>query len=546
MSDTLFFDAWTQIGPRAHKHHAERWSLTHLVDEMEHCSVSGALVSSTQSINYDPLFSNLALSDSLKAHPRLRAVWNVLPHFTDEFPEPLELISLLRTHNVRAVSIHPKTNGWDPASSRADVLFNTLALNRVPVFIPQAEISDYRNLREFLSRFPDLLVVLTGAAWSDQRYVLPLLEDYSNFHLTFERFQVNRGLEDLVAKGLEDQLLFASQAPLRSMGAHRAYIDYAMIDQSAKQKIASGNLLRLLGEVDPISPLVNENEDAIMQAARRGEAIPHIDMHMHILHEGLNGAGGSYRMYEGGPAGVFTLLRHMGCLGGGFMSWNGTVSADTIAGNACTVAALDTAPPGYWGLASFDPLHYSLDEFRRQITSFYAADRRFIGMKPYWIQGLEYSDHRYEEWWRFGNEHSMYALIHRVRNDFREIDILASRYPNVRWLVAHCGADFATADQAIECAHKHPNVYLEITLTPTFLGVIDYLVEGAGADRVVYGSDLPMRDPRQQFGWVVFSRMSEEKKRRVLLHNAFDIIAPCLDRLPLQNRPPNFQPALVS
>ena len=61
---------------------------------------------------------------------------------------------------------------------------------------------------------------------------------------------------------------------------------------------------------------------------------------------------------------------------------------------------------------------------------------------------------------------------------------------------------------------------LEITLTPSWGGIIEYLAAGAGVDRVMYGSDLPMRDPRQQLGWVVYSRLNLEDKKKVLGGNA--------------------------
>jgi len=82
----------------------------------------------------------------------------------------------------------------------------------------------------------------------------------------------------------------------------------------------------------------------------------------------------------------------------------------------------------------------------------------------------------------------------------------------------------ATADMAIASILEHPNVYAEITLTPVTFGIIDYLAKNAGADRIVYGSDLPMRDPRQQLGWVVFSRLSQRAKERILWRNAWNIM----------------------
>ena len=79
MSDLLYFDAFTQIGPRLEKHPAEAWRLEELLAEMSHCSISAALVASTQSIHYNAMYGNLALSEALRPHRNLKAVWHVLP-----------------------------------------------------------------------------------------------------------------------------------------------------------------------------------------------------------------------------------------------------------------------------------------------------------------------------------------------------------------------------------------------------------------------------------------------------------------------------------
>ena len=187
-------------------------------------------------------------------------------------------------------------------------------------------------------------------------------------------------------------------------------------------------------------------------------------------------------------------------------------------------------------MGSFDPTHYTQGELKKLIPQVY-ADKRFIGMKPYWVYGVPYHDKAYDVWWEYGNEHRLYALIHRTRDDFAEVNAMAKKYPRARWVVAHCGANHAVADRAIECMLEFPNVYAEITLTPVTLGVIDYLVKNAGEDRVVYGSDLPMRDPRQQLGWVLYSRLPVRVKRKVLAENAMRVIRPCLNRLPARCRP---------
>ena len=539
LPDIQFFDAFTRIGPRRQKHPAHPWTLDEVLEEMRHCSVSGALVASTTSISYELTYGNLELSDRLEAHDSLFAVWNVMPHHTGEFPPPDELNQAMATHNVRAVMLNPKTNAWDWCADHSQELLAWLAKTATLTIISRPEFGAYSELDQVLSRHPELPLLLTGVWWSEQRLLLPLLRRHANLHISFDRLQIHYGIEYLHEVGCADQLVFASDAPLMSMGAHRTFIDYADVPEEVKRKVAGGNLVRLLKGQAPPRDYVNPDEDELMAAARQGQPLPTplLDMHMHILHAGMNGAGGGYRMHRGGPDGVFPLLARLGCRGGGFMSWNGTVSGDSLAGNDCVREALDAAPPGFWGLASFDPVHYSATDLERLIPEVY-ADQRFIGMKPYGVYGVPYDDPAYAVWWRYGNERQFYALLHRTRGDFREIDALAEAYPNVRWLVAHCGSDYRTADMAIESAQKHPNVYAEITLTPVTLGIIEYLVAGAGEDRVLYGSDLPMRDPRQQLGWVVFSRLPLAQKQKVLAGNAMAVVQPCLERLPAASRPP--------
>lgn len=222
------------------------------------------------------------------------------------------------------------------------------------------------------------------------------------------------------------------------------------------------------------------------------------------------------------------------------MSWNGVVSVDSANGNVTATQALDAAPEGYWGLANFDPAHYSQEELKKMIPEVY-KDKRFIGMKPYLHYGIPYHDPSYDVWWKYGNEHHLYGLLHSTRSDLQEVETLAPKYPNVRWVIAHAGSNFKMADMAIAAMKKYPNIYAEITLTPVQLGIIEYLVEGAGEDRIMYGSDLPMRDPRQQLGWVVFSSLPLAVKKKVLGENVLHVIRPNLDSMPVYNIPEIFR-----
>jgi len=54
--------------------------------------------------------------------------------------------------------------------------------------------------------------------------------------------------------------------------------------------------------------------------------------------------------------------------------------------------------------------------------------------------------------------------------------------------------------------------------------VVEFLVDRAGADRVLFGTDAPMRDPRPQASWVAFTRLPEADKRKILGGNFAGIL----------------------
>lgn len=522
----IYFDAYTCFGPRPSAHAHQPWSLSHLVDELAHCSISGALVASTEQALYDPMLANRRLCTALAPHAHLFPIWTVMPHWTGESPPPQELTRQMAEQGVRAVQLLPRTNVFDLLSETTVPLLQELARTRTLTILEAAE-ADAPSIERVLGRFADLPLLLWGGSWGQQRLWLPLVLHHRNLHLTFTHIQGHRTLEWLVAKGCADQLLFASNAPTMAAGAHRAYVDWAEVPTAVRAQVASGNLVRLLKGQCPPAEVNNADEDELMAEVRRGRPLAclTLDMHAHVLDEGLDGAGGQCTMFDGGPSGVRRLARRAGVDGIGLMSWNGLVGVDPETGNRCVRDALDAYPDYFWGLATFDIIHETAESMQRQMEAVF-ADARFLGLKPYPTFGIPYDDPRWDVWWQFGHDHGLYVGVHPTR--WYEPDEFASiceRFPDLTVVAYHAGSSYAVADTVIDLARRFPNFMAEPTLTPVCGGIIDYLVRGAGPQRILYGSDSPMRDPRQQLGWIVFSRLTLEEKRMVLGANASRLLA---------------------
>jgi predicted TIM-barrel fold metal-dependent hydrolase len=242
-----------------------------------------------------------------------------------------------------------------------------------------------------------------------------------------------------------------------------------------------------------------------------------IDAHAHVLHEGGDTAGVNYIMLKGDAEGMLEVNRWCGIDRIAMMSWHGPVCTDAQDGNEVVRRAAEKFGDQIIPLTTVDPTHMTAEEMDREIQLRHLR-QGFIGMKPYVRMNLSYEDPAFMPWWEFGNAHRLYALMHVAGHTggVPGIGRLAEKFPEVSWLIAHSGGSYPFAEEVAACIRQHPNVYAEITLTPVTNRVIEYLVEATDEDHVLFGTDTPMRDPRQQLGWVVWADLPEGTRMKIL------------------------------
>jgi len=346
---------------------------------------------------------------------------------------------------------------------------------------------------------------------------------HDNLHIEFSAYQINRGVEKYVADFGDERLLFGTGMTEKSPGAARAYIDYAQIPEASKRKIAGENLMRLLRGQGPTEQAPRRREeDPVVASARAGRplSVPVLDAHAHVLHEGGQTAGGSYIMYDGDAAGMLEVNKWCGIDRIAMMSWNAPVCSDAHDGNEIVWRAMQRFGGRIVGVAVIDPTHMAREEMEAEIRLRY-LEQGFVGMKPYVQMNLSYEDEAFSPWWEFGNEHRLYALTHVADHTggVAGIGRLAERYPEVSWLIPHSGSSWAFAVEVAECIQEHPNVYAEITYTAVTNYSLEYLVEATDEQHVIFGTDAPMRDPRQQLGWVLWADLPVDTRKKILCGN---------------------------
>lgn len=101
--------------------------------------------------------------------------------------------------------------------------------------------------------------------------------------------------------------------------------------------------------------------------------------------------------------------------------------------------------------------------------------------------------------------------------DPEDAALLAGRHPEVRIVMAHltgCGI------RGILAAKPHPNLFVDTSGAAPEAGILERAVDELGPERILYGSDVPVRDFRVAIARVTGSSLDAETRRRILFENA--------------------------
>jgi hypothetical protein len=112
MGQITFIDSNCMIGRRAFREPGAITKTEEFLRELEYHQIAGALVHHVFSVELDPSYGNEALMAECAHSPRLFPCWVLLPHHVGEMPPPEQLVSQMKSRNVRAARIFPRMHGF--------------------------------------------------------------------------------------------------------------------------------------------------------------------------------------------------------------------------------------------------------------------------------------------------------------------------------------------------------------------------------------------------------------------------------------------------
>ena len=143
----------------------------------------------------------------------------------------------------------------------------------------------------------------------------------------------------------------------------------------------------------------------------------------------------------------------------------------------------------------------------------------FTGLKMLVLMGFAYVDPGYAPAFEIANERRLPVLLHTYGGQagLDDVPVLAERYPDVNFVLAHAGAQ--QVEHHIRIARQVKRAYLEICTSSATYRAVERLYEAVPIERIVWGSDDMPLNMAHQLGKVLGAQIPEEAKVKILSEN---------------------------
>jgi len=199
-----------------------------------------------------------------------------------------------------------------------------------------------------------------------------------------------------------------------------------------------------------------------------------------------------------------------------------SIGPDFRYGNDMVLAAMRQFPGRVFGFCCVNP-NYPPEETREELNRCFDQGMIAIKFHP-GCHKYRADGEGYRPAWEFAEERGLCVLSHTWLGDpncgpmiFRQP---ALDYPSAKIILGHTAYGYEGARICCEMAAELPNVYLDIACSLLAVGLIERMVDGAGAERVLFGTDLPFLDCRPPIGRLAFSKLDDTQLALVLGGNA--------------------------
>ncbi len=398
----------------------------------------------------------------------------------------------------------------------------------IVVSISTKEAPTLGSLVEIARRHPQICIVLTEHHWAMDSFVHAAMEEAENILTDTALGHTNDHIELFVSRyGASRVILSLGYRALG--GASLGSVLRARISPEEKEAILFGNITGLLGlpEFDAnTAPEIEQGEWKFFLETG-APSFPIIDCHGHF------GPVATWPVRDGNEAVQIPRkraelecqnLRHF------IFSHTRALFGDPVEGNAIAERqVLEADDPRLLAYFVYNPRYASgLAPYLERLP----RSQVFIGFKllcDYWE--VPVNSPEFDPMWEVADRHNLPVLIHTWSGPYNSpamISPLAERYPNVRFILAHCGGSDDGRKEAEAVAKKHPHVFLEWCGSFFSRKPWEDTVAEIGDRKLLFGTDGVLHGHAWELARLLSVPLGPEAFRSILHDSMMEIISPLL------------------
>jgi predicted TIM-barrel fold metal-dependent hydrolase len=502
-----------------------------LLQTMDHFGIHEALVLDSLSVGHHAIDGNRRIVQVAADHPRLHPAWVGLPPASRELPPGADLVAQMAEQGVRALFLYPNQYHFTLDDWCVDRLLGPLAERRVPVFICPDEtggtryglrgqdMTDWPGVVRVCRTFPELPVIVVEKRISYAlRTMYEALEACPNLHVEISTLWLHHVIEFVCREWGAERLVFGSGLPTRDPGAALGQLIFADVTSQELEAMAGGNLRRML------------SWNATAPLAEHAVAFPEPVDELHAIarnHGSLRGQGfhcahghvGHTYLLHIPDSSLEDIVAEMDRFGleRAVVFCNGGLASDEVYGNNLVAAAVKRYPDRFIGFVCAN-MQRPPDEIRRELERGFAMGMQGIKIHPQ-FSGYDTDGLNVELACAVADEHRCLIVNHDWGSTERIVS-LCRKYPNAGFMTGH------TSPQAIPAAQEVDNLTIG-TCPLNGYSTLERFVEGVGAERIAFGSDLLWNPVGWGMGPILYARIPLAAKRLILGGNIRRLLRRC-------------------
>jgi predicted TIM-barrel fold metal-dependent hydrolase len=471
-------------------------SVEKLVSSMRKNGVAGALTYSLMGVAYDFQEGNEETSTACSANPGLLPVATVDPR---RYLGVIEEIGRCRSRGFVALRVFPEQQGWKINSALFGPILNECERVRMPLIVSAAA-----GLTDILQAVNGSTVplIVTGIGYANLAEGIAVAEEHPSMLIEVQVMDPPDSLRVAVDALGAERFVFGSNAPSLSMRASLNLVAESELSDEQKALVFGGNLQRVLGLSVP---------DVRLSLDEPFAGIPTIDVHSHY-------GKWPFPMRRWGVDYTIEIMRKRR-INRTIMSSSYAIVYDFIEGNRQMAEAIE----GRRELLGYVTVNPNYFEASCGELETYLRKPNFVGAKihPAYCR-LGINTPKMRSLLREIEKYRKPVLIHTFGPGTpSQIQDVARDCPNLPFIMGHGGAD--AWREAADVISAMDNVYMEFCCSAHETDKVRRTVELAGADRVLFGTDLDLIHPGFVAGVYEEAGLGRDDLEKILYRNAVSI-----------------------